>query len=320
MATDISASICTQNWVNGVAASGTFVKAASMSSWTTGNNGIPSGWTVQDDGVLPYNQQYLTFVASSDNMTVGLSYANANVYQYSIDSGSTWSSLTNNQSTSAVNSGETILFKASGLTPTANEGIGTLRPSTYAKVQGNVMSLVYGDNFVGQTTISNQNQFKLLFFELGTYLTDASNLIMPATTLANDCYRSMFYGCSGLTAAPELPATTLSERCYYNMFGNCTSLTTAPDLPATTMVDNCYNAMFSGCTSLNYVKCLANTNSVLYTYQWLDNVSASGTFVKAASMSSDWQCGESGIPNGWSVEDENGILEINPCDGWGDQD
>ena len=26
----------------------TFTKASSMSSWTSGNNGIPSGWSVQD--------------------------------------------------------------------------------------------------------------------------------------------------------------------------------------------------------------------------------------------------------------------------------
>ena len=48
LATSISASNCTINWVNGVAASGTFIKNPSMSSWTTGTNGIPSGWTVQD--------------------------------------------------------------------------------------------------------------------------------------------------------------------------------------------------------------------------------------------------------------------------------
>ena len=48
LATDISATNCTTNWVNGVAASGTFTKAASMESWTRGNNGIPSNWTVQD--------------------------------------------------------------------------------------------------------------------------------------------------------------------------------------------------------------------------------------------------------------------------------
>lgn len=48
LATDISAKNCTNDWVNGVAASGTFTKAASMASWTSGKNGIPSGWSVED--------------------------------------------------------------------------------------------------------------------------------------------------------------------------------------------------------------------------------------------------------------------------------
>lgn len=41
-------SIYTQIWVKGVASTGTFVKNHSMSNWTTDNNGIPSGWTVED--------------------------------------------------------------------------------------------------------------------------------------------------------------------------------------------------------------------------------------------------------------------------------
>ena len=48
LATNISAADCTKYWTSGVAASGTFTKAASMSSWTTGISGIPNGWTVQD--------------------------------------------------------------------------------------------------------------------------------------------------------------------------------------------------------------------------------------------------------------------------------
>lgn len=46
LATDISATNCTKNWVDGVAATGTFVKSLNMSEWTTGINGIPTGWTV----------------------------------------------------------------------------------------------------------------------------------------------------------------------------------------------------------------------------------------------------------------------------------
>lgn len=48
LATDISASYCLSSWVSGVAATGTFTKAASMESLPTGASGIPSGWTVQD--------------------------------------------------------------------------------------------------------------------------------------------------------------------------------------------------------------------------------------------------------------------------------
>ena len=45
LATDISATDCTFNWVYKVASSGTFVKN-SAASWKTGDNGIPTGWTV----------------------------------------------------------------------------------------------------------------------------------------------------------------------------------------------------------------------------------------------------------------------------------
>lgn len=48
MATRIKHSSCTEDWVRRVASSGTFVKNSSMSSWTTGVNGIPNNWTVQN--------------------------------------------------------------------------------------------------------------------------------------------------------------------------------------------------------------------------------------------------------------------------------
>lgn len=38
----------TSNWVNGVAANGTFYKASTATKWQEGVNGIPSGWTVVD--------------------------------------------------------------------------------------------------------------------------------------------------------------------------------------------------------------------------------------------------------------------------------
>ena len=133
-----------------------------------------------------------------------------------------------------------------------------------------------------------------------TSITTAPSL--PATTLAEQCYESMFAGCTSLTTAPSLPATTLAGGCYWGMFGGCTSLTTAPVLSATTLAIMCYNYMFGGCTRLNYVKCLATDISASYcTTSWLENVSSSGTFVKASSMSG-WTRGTSGIPTNWTVQ------------------
>ena len=49
LAEDISAYKCIDGWVIGVASSGVFVKAASMTDWPTGSSGIPEGWTVIND-------------------------------------------------------------------------------------------------------------------------------------------------------------------------------------------------------------------------------------------------------------------------------
>jgi hypothetical protein len=133
-----------------------------------------------------------------------------------------------------------------------------------------------------------------------TSLTQAPAL--PATTLVQYCYANMFYGCTSLTQAPALPATTLEQNCYANMFHDCTSLTQAPALPATTLKDFCYTNMFNGCVLLNFIQCNAtDVSAINCLYNWLENVSTSGTFKKNPSMI-DWPSGSSGIPNGWTIE------------------
>jgi hypothetical protein len=47
LATDMTATDCTYNWVNGVSSTGTFIKHPD-STWTAGIKGIPSGWEVVD--------------------------------------------------------------------------------------------------------------------------------------------------------------------------------------------------------------------------------------------------------------------------------
>ena len=126
-----------------------------------------------------------------------------------------------------------------------------------------------------------------------------------------DCYMMMFKDCTSLTEAPALPATTLVHGVYQNMFQGCTSLERAPELPAPIVADYAYSYMFDGCTSLNYVKCLATEFEINPEFgntaednvmNWLNNVAATGTFVKAPSMN-DWMTDSpNGIPAGWTVE------------------
>ena len=70
-------------------------------------------------------------------------------------------------------------------------------------------------------------------------------------------FDNLFQNCTALTSAPELPATNLANYCYRYMFNGCTSLETAPALKATSLVTYCYKSMFYGCTKLSSVTMLA---------------------------------------------------------------
>ena len=192
-----------------------------------------------------YSQDYLTFTATES----GTFKFSGNSISYSLDGGETWTTLASNTNSPTVSAGNKILWKAT-LTPAQYDGIGAFSSTANFTVEGNPMSLLYGDNFKGQTSLSGKDYAFLGLFRSCTRLTSAENLSLPATTLANMCYGGMFFGCTSLTTAPVLSATTLATSCYENMFRNCSSLTTAPQLSATTLVSSCYYGMFQGCTSL----------------------------------------------------------------------
>lgn len=72
LATNISASDCTGNWLSNVASTGTFTKSSSMNSWTRGVNGIPTNWTVQNDNGSSTNEftiNSITYVVDNSTMT-----------------------------------------------------------------------------------------------------------------------------------------------------------------------------------------------------------------------------------------------------------
>lgn len=123
-------------------------------------------------------------------------------------------------------------------------------------VYGNIMSLIGGDNFAKLRKVK-EYAFAYFFsdydseFEWSWVLSkEGEELLLPATTLANSCYKSMFSSCAGLITAPKLPATTLASNCYEAMFQNCIRLIIAPELPATILVNSCYRNMFQNCRDL----------------------------------------------------------------------
>ena len=268
---------------------------------------------------------YFRFVARED----GQFKLSGNSVSYSLDSGTTWGELQSDTYSPTVSSGNCIMLKATNPTLVSGGGIGRFFSSGQFDVEGNIMSLVYGDDFETATTLTNNGQFRSLF-DSNTNVINASGLTIPSSNVPQNGYRSMFYGCSSLVTAPTVfPATTLGESCYKYTFSGCTSLTTAPELPATTLQTQCYEYMFSYCISLttapdinasilpyrscrymfsychnlNYIKCLATDISATQcTTNWVAHVASSGTFRKNPNMTS-WPTGANGIPNNWQIQD-----------------
>lgn len=278
---------------------------------------------------------YLRFTAIEDGTftltipaSVNTSYLTS--VSYSLDDGDTWVTTENSSSavtitTPTVTAGNAVLWKGDGKQYSSGTSFSTASKFSSTgryNVSGSIMSLLYG-NGVNKTVLPGSYTF-IYLFNNNTKLVDASELLLPATTLRERCYDHMFSSCSSLTAAPELPATTLQSFCYYGMFVSCNALTTAPELPATTLTLGCYNYMFAYCSSLTTVPELPATTLQNQCYSmmfmrctklnyvkaafvdipynncltdWLANVSKTGTFVKNAAAT--WT---GYIPSGWTVE------------------
>lgn len=222
------------------------------------------------ENFVPYERQYLTIQA----LEIGTFNIRKADISYSINDG-VWQTTTGATALS-LNDDDTVRFKAVYTSGGTNApGHKTFSGNTINFIAyGNVESLEYGDNFVGQLSV--RKTFSNCFYGC-SHLTDVSNLILPATSLADSCYLGMFYDCTGFTTSPVLPAPVVPYQAY--------------------------RQMFYGCTSLNYIKCLATDISATdATYRMTRYVSSTGTFVKKAGVT--WQTGVSGIPEGWTVIEE----------------
>ena len=214
---------------------------------------------------LPNNnstKNYMYVEALEDGLSVQfnqLMSANANSLEYSTDQ-KIWKTTANGVPTDTINVGEKLYFRGDVTNMDISfdnsgsiAGIGTFIFNKKCNVGGNIMSLLYVDDFEDKYDLSEYDSvFTFLFADINQtgMLIHSDKLILPAKILSPFCYACIFGGCTSLISTPELLATELAEYCYCQMFTSCTSLTTSPILPATKLADYCYDSMFAGCTSL----------------------------------------------------------------------
>ena len=207
----------------------------------------------------------LTFEAINNGTTISMNkYGSITdlTVQYRINSGS-WTYYNNNNKPS-INKGDKIQFIGSNKSyATGESNYYSFEPSDSCFVYGNIMSLVKGANFTSaDLTLEANLTFCNLFMgnnshsspKRGTKIKshETRALVLPATTLTENCYQSLFYDCSGLSKAPSLPATQMKTGCYNNMFHG-TGLKSIPALPATQLAESCYKNMFSNCKGLTTI-------------------------------------------------------------------
>lgn len=248
-------------------------------------------------------EQYFTIEAKEDATTV---YFRQSQYAYdnnvdqltvevSTDGGETWTEKTamiavgelSGRFIAELDAGEKVLIR--GNNPAYGwDSDGNVMDSCNfwangpCYVYGNIMSLIGGDDFARLREVAKYS-FAYFFSDFDGDLDrswvlskDGEELLLPATTLADNCYDNMFFGCTGLTSAPELPATTLADYCYNNMFYDCTNLSYIKAMFTTTPGDSCTDA-------------------------WAYGVAENGTFVKNSAAT--WNVtGDDGVPTGWTVE------------------
>lgn len=246
-----------------------------------------------------YSKDYLTFKAIEDcvftfTMDANLPTTCVPSISYSLDDGQTWATTENVDSqevivtTPTIKAGKTVLWKSNAVQycyqpnaanvgadmPSTDDGAGfsTFKSTGKHNIYGNIMSLLYGDNFIGKNTFKQYvstgygaGAFTYLFAWNYTWeeyedhpeffnemIISTKNLILPATTLAPYCYYGMFLACNKMVDCPKLPALNLAPACYKEMFYLCDSLLIPPVLPATTMYTECYREMLDRCRHMLY--------------------------------------------------------------------
>ncbi len=175
---------------------------------------------------LPYKG--FRIKATEDGTKIHFNYTGDGI-QYSLDKGDSWTDY-NAVADINLDAGKEICFKGlrANYKNIKNDGSPSNKPVFTADkkvfVSGNIMSLLVEDDY-SESTAMPEDAFNGAFYQVQLDNDPSDPLVLPSTVNAR-CYKNMFRG-TLLTTAPDLPATTVADACYASIFRECPNLTSA---------------------------------------------------------------------------------------------
>ena len=274
---------------------------------------IESGST---DCQASYDTMYFTMETDDGQPgTFTLKKGTSKSISYSTDDGATWSTTT---STNQTVTASKVMLKSSDTTAWYSSGDNSgMTCTSDFHVYGNIMSLVYGDNFQDKLDIPTNNQFRSLFG--WSNITDATNLVMNATGATSGCYHSMFRNCYKLVSIPDIKIVATYGESVAVIIDSCPLLTgfSMSNVTAFTGSYEAYNLGYH-CTNLKEVN-LPSLVSFRTTGDWFSNCTNLEKIVCGATSNTNWNNYGSGsvgtvfyknpnatwtgIPSSWIVRD-----------------
>ena len=265
------------DWVDGVAASGTFYYNGSDT--TQGASAIPTGWTV-----LQIPRPELCFTARAANSTVAMSWNSGSAPELSLEystDGVTWSPFVKGTTTvTLANVDDKMWLRATSTntqTASSNYAYNYFSMTGQIAASGNINSLLAKEGF---DQISKPATYAYAYLFLNCYsLVDATELKLTCTGLNNNSYGHMFEGCSNLVGGPDIYVNPMTS----SNTGNWSM-----------------EYMFRNCSSLNSVKLRATGSdwNSSATGNWMTGVPNTGTFYYNGTYTGR---GTGAIPTGWTI-------------------
>ena len=262
-----SATAATRNWVSGVAASGKFIKNSSNTWWTTGVNGIPTGWSV---GTLPAERTDWVKAETTDYACVGYDKHYKEYLEETTDGGITWSYVTPPSSRTSSDVIEYDSTDCGYVPPVGNYfKITSLAANNTITLRNNSRSssastFSYStDNGVTWSSFSlttGQTQTIATLESGDTILMYGTNTTLGSNYNAGHYFRGTGnYEVSGeissLVNGSDVTNTELSGALRYTfaqLFSGDTHLVSAENLliSSTALPQDCFNGAFRDCTNL----------------------------------------------------------------------